>query len=42
MELQEVEVVIDADGEVRLHVRGVKGDACLDLTRDLAAQFKGG
>lgn len=35
MELQEVEVIIGADGQVRLHVRGVKGESCLDLTAPL-------
>jgi hypothetical protein len=35
MDLQEVEVTISADGQVDLHVRGVKGDACLFLTDDL-------
>lgn len=37
MELQEIDVFIDADGTVRIEVRGVKGAACLDLTRALEA-----
>jgi hypothetical protein len=41
MELQEIEVVIDTNGEVQLHVCGVKGNACLDLTRDLEAALGG-
>jgi hypothetical protein len=41
MDLQEVEVVINKDGEVRLLVHGVKGNACLDLTRDLEAALGG-
>lgn len=35
MEVQEVEITITKTGEVKLHVRGVKGQACLSLTRQL-------
>lgn len=35
MELQEVDVFIDKNGEVRIEVRGVKGQSCLDITKDL-------
>lgn len=35
MEVQEVEVFIDAKGKVKYEVRGVKGQKCLDITRDL-------
>ena len=35
MELHEVDVFIDADGEVRVEVRGMKGGACLDATAAL-------
>ena len=35
MELQEVDVIIEKDGQVRIEVRGVKGPSCLDLTRGL-------
>jgi len=41
MELQEIDVVIDKDGQVRLEVRGVKGPSCLDLTRSLEAALGG-
>jgi hypothetical protein len=41
MELQEIDVFIDADGRVRIEVRGVKGPACLDLTRELEAALGG-
>jgi hypothetical protein len=41
MELQEIDVFIEADGRVRIEVRGVKGGACLDLTRDLEAALGG-
>ncbi len=37
MELHEVDVFIDADGQVRVEVRGIKGGACLDLTASLEA-----
>lgn len=37
MELQEVDVFIDADGQVRIEVRGVQGPSCLDLTAGLEA-----
>jgi hypothetical protein len=41
VDLQEIDVLIDKDGQVRLEVRGVKGPACLDLTRDLEAALGG-
>ena len=41
MELEEIEIIIDKDGHVRIEVRGVKGNACLDLTRDLEAALGG-
>ncbi|MEA4909398.1 MAG: DUF2997 domain-containing protein [Chloroflexi bacterium] len=41
MDVQEVEVTIEKNGQVRIHVRGVKGQACLDLTRDLEAALGG-
>ncbi|HEX2980617.1 MAG TPA: DUF2997 domain-containing protein [Anaerolineaceae bacterium] len=41
MELQEIDVTIAKDGQVRVHVRGVKGDACLDLTREMEAALGG-
>lgn len=34
-EIQELEVAIDAEGRVTLHVRGVRGEKCLALTRAL-------
>jgi len=33
MELQEIEIFINKDGQVEVRVRGVKGTACLDITR---------
>jgi hypothetical protein len=41
VELQEIDVFIDPDGQVRLEVRGVKGPACLELTRELEAALGG-
>jgi hypothetical protein len=41
MELQEIEVTIGKDGQVEVRVRGVKGQACLDLTRPLEQALGG-
>lgn len=41
MEVQEIEVFIDRDGQVRIEVHGVKGMACLDLTRGLEEALGG-
>ena len=41
MELQEIEVFIDPNGQVRIEVRGVKGAACLDLTKALEQALGG-
>jgi hypothetical protein len=35
VEIQEVDVFIAPDGQVRLEVRGVKGKKCLALTEDI-------
>jgi hypothetical protein len=35
MEVQEVDVFIEKNGQVRVEVQGVKGTACLDLTKNL-------
>ena len=40
-ELQEIDVYIGPDGKVRIEVRGVKGEKCLDITRDME-QLLGG
>lgn len=37
MELQEIDVFIEKDGQIKIEVRGVKGTSCLDLTKDLEA-----
>lgn len=41
MDLQEVEVFIDRDGQVRVEVRGVKGMSCLDVTKALEEALGG-
>ncbi len=35
MEVQEIRLVIDPDGQVRVEVLGVKGQSCLELTSEL-------
>ncbi len=37
MELQEIDVFIEKDGQVKIEIRGVKGMSCLNLTKDLEA-----
>ena len=41
MEMQEITVVIEKDGQVRVEVRGVKGTSCLDVTRGLEEALGG-
>ena len=41
MEIQEVEITIDKNGQVVLHVRGAKGLVCQDITRDLEKALGG-
>ncbi|HMD88668.1 MAG TPA: DUF2997 domain-containing protein [Anaerolineaceae bacterium] len=41
MEIQEIEVTIDKNGQVQIHVLGAKGTTCLDLTRDLETALGG-
>ncbi|MFA4824369.1 MAG: DUF2997 domain-containing protein [Methanoregula sp.] len=35
MTMQELEITIDNEGRVLVHVKGVKGEECLALTKDL-------
>lgn len=35
MDIHEIEVTIGKNGKVQLHIRGVKGLACLELTKEL-------
>ncbi|HPH96006.1 MAG TPA: DUF2997 domain-containing protein [Anaerolineaceae bacterium] len=41
MEIQEVEIIIGKNGEVQVHVTGVKGQACLEITRGLEEALGG-
>ena len=40
-EIQEIEVQIDADGRVKIEVRGVTGRKCEALTRELEQMLGG-
>ena len=35
--MEEIDVTIDPDGKVRLSVRGIPGESCLDATADIEA-----
>lgn len=35
MDLQELEIQVDRDGNVTVHVKGVKGEECLALTKSI-------
>lgn len=37
MELQEIDVFVEKDGQIKIEVRGVKEMSCLNLTKDLEA-----
>jgi hypothetical protein len=41
MELQEIDVFIEKDGQVRIEVRGVKGGSCLAITAALEQALGG-
>jgi hypothetical protein len=41
MDVHEIEVTINKDGQVEVSVRGVKGQACLDLTKALEEALGG-
>ena len=41
MQIEEVDITIGKDGKVEISVRGVKGMACLDLTRALEEALGG-
>lgn len=41
MDFQEIEVSIDSKGKVQIHVRGIQGEACLELTEELEALLGG-
>ena len=35
MEMQELEITIDKDGKVQVAVRGVHGEGCISLTKNI-------
>ena len=35
MGMEQIEIQVDRDGNVSVHVEGVKGDECLRITKDL-------
>ncbi len=41
MDIQEIEVTIDKNGQVQIHVLGAAGTTCLDLTQGLEAALGG-
>jgi hypothetical protein len=41
LEVQEIEVTIDENGQVQIRVIGIKGEACLDITRPLEQALGG-
>ena len=41
MEIEEIQVEIMPDGTLQISVKGVKGNACLDITRDLEKALGG-
>ncbi len=41
MDLQEIEVTIEPNGQVHVQVRGARGASCLDLTHDLEEALGG-
>ena len=41
MDIEEIQVEIMPDGSLQISVKGVKGSACLDITRDLEQALGG-
>jgi hypothetical protein len=41
VDLQEIEILLEPNGQVRIQVRGVKGPSCLELTADLETALGG-
>jgi hypothetical protein len=35
MEMQELEIIINTEGNIGVRVKGSKGDQCLEMTKDL-------
>ena len=41
MNIQEIEVTIENDGKVKVHVQGVKGSSCIGITEALEKALGG-
>lgn len=41
MDIQEINVFIDKNGQVKIEVQGIQGTSCLDLTKELEAILGG-
>ena len=41
VDFQDIDIIIDVDGTTELHVQGVHGTSCLDLTADLEKALGG-
>jgi hypothetical protein len=41
VDVQEIDLVIEKDGQVHLHVRGVKGTSCRELTAEVEVVLGG-
>jgi hypothetical protein len=41
MEIEEIQVTLLPDGTVQINVQGVKGSACLEITRELEQALGG-
>ena len=41
MEIEQIEVDIDPNGDVHIHVRGIKGRRCIDVTKNLEGALGG-
>lgn len=41
MQIHEIEIVISKEGQVQIHVRGLKGGQCLEVTKGLEQALGG-
>jgi hypothetical protein len=37
--MEELEIVIEPDGTTRIHVKGIRGPRCLDVTREIEEEL---
>lgn len=40
-ERQEIEVFISDDGEIKFHIKGIKGHKCADIAKDIGKELGG-